>query len=399
MLPDGVDELLPLQARSLEKTRRNILDLFDSHGFELIQPPLIEFTDSLLIGLGQDVANQSIQLTDKVSGKPMAIRADVSSQAARIDAHSMQVDGVNRLCYLEPVVFSEPKTAGSSRSPLMAGAEIFGCESARADIDIILLMLSALRVAEETMSQSDKMSEDNSLSLTLDLGHVGVGRLVIALLEKNNVDPLVIDRVFDALQRKSIPDLHVLLEASDLPKPVVDLLLLLPSLSGGVEILDTVSDKLSMLGDSIQQIVSKLKSVASVVQSCFPDVNIYCDLSESRGYSYHTGLVFAVYCDRAGDALAYGGRYDGVGKVFGRDRAATGFNTDLKVLNRLFSMQAAISSESIVAAPPVESKPLWDEICRLRASGVRIVSVAEDELSNYSQRLNLVDGEWRIENK
>lgn len=398
MLPDGVDELLPSQARSLERVRREILDLFASHGFEKIQPPLIEFTDSLLIGLGEDVAKQSVHLTDRVSGKPMAIRADVSSQAARIDAHSMQVDGVNRLCYVEPVVFSEPKMAGSSRSPLMAGAELFGCEDSSADIDVILLMLSTLQVAERSISQRGQGngSISDNLDLTLDLGHVGVGKLVIELLEKNAVGAKDIQQIFDALQRKSIPDLTLLLERSSLPQEMIDLLLRLPKLSGGIEVLDSVSKELVLLGGSMDQIVAKIKYVARIVSCCFPAVNIYCDLSESRGYSYHTGLVFAVYSDRAGEALANGGRYDGVGKVFGRDREATGFNTDLKVLNRVFGPAEANSNFPKVAAPPIEDRELWEAVRKLRAAGTCVVSVAQDELKNYSEVLRLVDGEWQV---
>ena len=399
MLPDGVDELLPSQARSLETVRRKILDLFASHGFEKIQPPLIEFTDSLLIGLGEDVAKQSVHLTDQVSGKPMAIRADVSSQAARIDAHSMRVEGVNRLCYVEPVVFSEPKMAGSSRSPLMAGAEVFGCGDSSADIDVILLMLSTLKVAEHSISQraQNNGSQSDNLELTLDLGHVGVGRLVIELLEKNAVDAKDILEIFDALQRKSIPDLTLLLEQTSLRQEIIDLLLRLPKLSGGIEVLDNVSKELVLLGDSIGQIVAKIKHVAATVSSCFPDVNIYCDLSESRGYSYHTGLVFAVYCDGAGEALANGGRYDGVGKVFGRDREATGFNTDLKVLNRVFGPVVVKSNLPRVAAPPIEDKELWEAMKKLRAAGTCVVSVAKGELKRYSQVLRLVDGKWQVE--
>ena len=397
MLPDGVDELLPSQARSLEKVRREILDLFDLHGFAMIQPPLIEFTDSLLIGLGDDVAKQSIRLTDQISGMPMAIRADVSSQAARIDAHSMQAEGVNRLCYVEQVVFAKPKTAGASRCPLMAGAEIFGDDSVQADIDIILLMLRTLRLAEQAIVQQGGSTSNEPLDLTLDLGHIGISRLLFALLETHNVQQETAAEIFDALQRKSIPDLNLILGDIDLPVDVAQLIQALPRLSGGVEILDSVGEALALLGPEVNAIVALLKKIATVVKACFPDVALYCDFSESRGYNYHTGLVFAVYSSSVGEALANGGRYDGVGAVFGKDRAATGFNTDLKVINRLLGAELqGQSNEDIVVAPHIEDQNLWAAVEHLRASGVRVVSAGEGEVSRYSKLLSLVDGEWRV---
>lgn len=400
LLPDGVDELLPSQARSLEKVRREILDQFDLHGFEMIQPPLIEFTDSLLIGLGEDVARQSMFLTDQVSGRPMAIRADVSSQAARIDAHRMPSDGVNRLCYVEPIVFAQPKQQGSSRCPLMAGAEVFGCDRIETDIDVILLMLNTLRLAEQSIAQNSDHAAVEPLSLTLDVGHVGIRRLLLSLLEEQRVSGEVSDQLFDALQRKSLPDLESLLLEIDLPENVKVFIKRLPSLSGDASLLDQVHDDLRLLGDEALSIVAQLKTVANVIQACLPEVRIYCDFSESRGYSYHTGLVFAVYCDRAGEALANGGRYDGVGKVFGRDRAATGFNTDLKVLNRILGGESLASNgEAAIAAPHIENQSLWEAVSRLRKEGRRVVSVAESELLIYSQRLELVDGEWSVVSK
>ena len=400
LLPDGVDELLPSQARSLENVRREILDLFDLHGFSMIQPPLVEFTDSLLIGLGEDIANQSIRLTDQVSGKPMAIRADVSSQAARIDAHSMQFEGVNRLCYVEPIVFAKPKTTGASRCPLMAGAEVFGCESLQTDIDIILLMLNTLRLAEKSIARNGGQGLNEPLDLTLDLGHIGISRLLFALLEKSGIERWRAEQLFDALQRKSIPDLEHLLVGIDLSEELKALVRRLPELSGGLDLLDEVHNDLQLLGDEAVEIIAQLKQVATIVQTCLPDIRIYCDFAESRGYSYHTGLVFAVYCDQAGHALAYGGRYDGVGKVFGRDRSATGFNTDLKALNLILGASSSGDENTdIVAAPHIQDQILWEAVSQLRSEGKRIVSVSEKEFSSYSHRLELVDGEWRVVSK
>ena len=406
MLPDGVDELLPAQAWSLESARREALDVFVSSGFNLIHPPLIEFEESLLIGLGDDVASQSMRLTDQLSGRLMALRADVSSQAARIDAHVMQGDGINRLCYVEPVVHARPKSQWSSRCPLMAGAEIFGSNSLAADIEVILLMLTTVKRLEATLCP--EKSEGFS-RLTLDLGHVAIVKSVFDVLKAGGCDEDTVNEIRSALQRKSIPDLAQLvnLRIGDLAHQ--KLVLALPELCGDIDLLDTAADALQPVMDVIAPVASDLKRIVAVVKQCFPEVEIYCDLAEGRGYEYHTGVVFALYSDLAGFALANGGRYDGVGEVFGRRRYATGFNTDLKVLRRLFESSQSLSAQgnqsSVIATSmrhvestdsPEQLASFWQRVSELRHKEQVVVLVDDSSLQDYSRILDLQDGQWKI---
>lgn len=417
LLPDGVDELLPAQAERLEVARRAVLDLFTSSAFQPIQPPLIEFTDSLLIGLGDDVAAQSMRLTDPLSGRPMALRADVSSQAARIDGHSMHAEGVNRLCYIEPVVHVSPRSQWASRCPLMAGAEIFGGENIEYDIEVILLMVSVLREAEAAILGS---GESEQLKLTLDLGHVGISRAIFKKLRQENCPEQAIDAIQDCLQRKSKPDLEELLRGLELAPAMVELLAELPDLCGGTDVLQRAKVLNSEYDLLIDDAIDALESVVLTVARCFPDIDFYCDISEARGYDYHTGLVFAVYCGEFGTALANGGRYDGVGRAFGRDRPATGFNTDLKALRRLFesvrpSSQipnvgakghsqtgpiavpiAYLSSQTTKALMTQDLEGLWIEINRLRQNREVVTFVETSEIKKYPRCLQSIDGSWRV---
>lgn len=406
LLPDGVDELLPSQARKLELARRSVLDLFNSAGFDMIQPPLIEFTDSLLIGLGNDVAAQSMQLTDQLSGRAMALRADVSSQAARIDAHSMKASGTNRLCYVEPVVHAQPASIGASRCPLMAGAEIFGGLAIESDIEIILLMLSTLQNVQTSFRGN---TDVEPLALTLDVGHVGISKIIDERLEQSGLSAADMAQITDALQRKSRPDLELLIDGLKDPD-LASLLLELPALCGGPEVLAQADKLLGGLDPAIADAIASISRVIDVVVRCFPEVSIYCDVAEHRGYAYHTGLVFAVYSAESADPLANGGRYDGVGAVFGSNRPATGFNTDLKALRRLLdpgwdqsveqhpeNINRHIAVDAGELCPVESLTALWTRVTALRSQGEVVKFVAPGETGRYSRRLVFESGDWKVE--
>ncbi len=362
MLPEGVDELLPAQARVAERMRRDLLDLFASWGYQLVMPSLIEFTDSLLIGLGQDVDIQTFRLTDQISGKPMAVRADITPQAARIDAHSMQARDVNRLCYAGSVLHARPQALLASRCPIQVGAELYGDASSNADIEMMSLMLETLRAARIE-------------SLTLDLGHVDIVRTIMQVL-RSRCPAFNDDRqaqLFDALQRKSIPDLQRLSSELQLDDQAQSVLLALPGLCGGVSVL--VEARHVLLGDFAAALpaIDQLEQVASCLQSRFDGVDLYLDLAELRGYDYHTGLVFAAYTDGYGRALANGGRYDEIGEVFGAARPATGFNTDLKALVDLSEDQGVDGCADAIHAPQDNCETLWQAVCRLRRDGETVI--------------------------
>jgi ATP phosphoribosyltransferase regulatory subunit len=354
MLPEGIDELLPPQAAELEALRRQLLDLFASWGYELIMPPFIEFLDSLLTGTGHDLDLQTFKLTDQLSGRLMGVRADMTPQAARIDAHQLRRDHPARLCYIGTVLRARPDSAGGSRDPLQVGAELFGHAGAESDIEIISLMLQVLRIAGIEQPH-------------LDLGHVGIFR---SLAREAGLSPQAESELFDALQRKAITEIDELL-GSVRPVEAREMLAALPELHGGVEVLDQAGSRLKNAGAEVQAALRSLWAVAAAVERRFPRLPLHFDLAELRGYRYQTGIVFAAYAAGYGRELARGGRYDEIGRVFGRSRPATGFSADLKALTSLG--RASVSGRSGIFVDWSDEPAVVAEVERLRSLGERVL--------------------------
>lgn len=378
LLPDGIDELLPEQAAAVEALRRALLDDCAGWGYRYVIPPLVEFTDSLLVGLGADLDVLTCKFSDRSSGRTLGVRADITPQVARIDAHSLAEAGVTRLCYAGSTLHSTPQSVLSGRSPIQLGAELYGCADIAADLEVIDLMLTLLERAD-TVEQHGPV--------TLDVGHVGVYE---AVLRDAGIDAEVADAVFDALQRKSLPDLEAVFagEQSELQT----LLVTLVNLHGGVDVLDRARDSLEGIPDA-QSALDQLEQVVATVAASHPDVAVYIDLAELRGFRYHTGLVFAAYLEGFGTAVAKGGRYDNVGAVFGRNRPATGFAFDLKALTAASGHQSG--TESWISAPESTDPKLEARIRELRAAG-RTVVLALNGQSDPRCREQLVgvDGDW-----
>lgn len=373
LLPDGIEEVLPESAAKVELLRRRLLDLYASWGYQQVIPPLVEFTESLLIGLGADIDLLTFRITDQVSGRSMGIRADITPQVARIDAHSLAADGVSRFCYAGSVLHTRASSLQRSRSPIMLGAELYGDASQQADIEIISLMLETLKAAGVT-------------GITLDLGHVAIYR---ELLAKCGLDSDQEQAVFDALQRKSMPDLELALAGvgnAERSQQLLDL-----AHAHGDQ---SVLDKIDWAGDA----VAALREVAQAVTARYPDVDVYFDLAELRGYHYHTGLVFAAYVAGHGQALANGGRYDDVGEVFGRPRPATGFNTDLKALLTQLSDRASPAPAGAISAPAGQDAALWAKLSELRDDGEVVVTSLSGEIDPRCTRHLVQKGDkWTVE--
>ena len=319
LLPEGIEELLPAQARQLEQLRRELLDLFSSWGYELIIPPFIEYLDSLLTGTGHDLDLQTFKLIDQPSGRLLGLRADMTPQAARIDAHRLQREAPTRLCYLGTVLHTLPDGFAGSRSLMQVGAELFGHAGAESDVEILALMVATL-----TLTGID--------DLYIDLGHVGIYR---ALAVDAGLDDDQEAFLFDALQRKAIPEINEFLRQLELSTAQRERLAGLATLNGGTETLERARALLEGSGDAAQLALENLERIAALVQQRLPDVALHFDLAELRGYQFHTGVVFAAFVADHGQEIARGGRYDNIGRVFGRARPATGFSTDLRSLMRL----------------------------------------------------------------
>lgn len=381
LLPEGIEEVLPEEARELERMRRGLLDLFDGWGYELVMPPMIEYLDSLLTGLGQDLDIQTFKITDQVTGRMMGVRADMTPQVARIEAHYLKRKGPVRLCYIGPVLHTRPGAFGGSREPLQMGAELFGHPGPQSDVEILSLMVSALAVIGVDTPH-------------LDLGHVGVFR---ELLRRYEVSGSAAGELFETLARRSQPDLEALLADNGLSSEACDAFVALAELNGGSEVLSRARAVLGKAGKGVAGALDNLEQVAAQAAARMPTVPLYFDLAELRGYHYHTGTVFSAFMPGQGQAIAQGGRYDDIGKLFGYARPATGFSTDLRTLLRLVGAPA--ESARGIRAPSDDDAELEAEIARLRGAGERVVRdlPGADVTPSCPRRLVRRDGRWIVE--
>lgn len=356
LLPDGMKELLPPLAREVELVRRRVLDLYDRWGYELLMPPIAEHLESLLTGVGGDLGLQTFKVTDEMSGHMLGIRADITPQVARIDAHRLRSDGVSRLCYCGTVLHTRPANMLASRNPMQLGAELFGHQGVDSDAEVISLML-------ETLIHVGVEGEIN-----LDLGHVGVFTELVAMAQLNQVQQ---DQYIDILQRKALPELDAFLETLQVNDSCATKLRMLARLNGGSSVLDSAS-ALFADDERIIQAIDHLKNLKKILSLRFPEIGFYFDLGELRGYRYHTGVVFAAYSPQYGQSLAKGGRYDQIGADFGRARPATGFSADLKTLVMLANKQE-LHTKPAILAPADDDPALLEKITELRAQGERVI--------------------------
>lgn len=382
LLPEGVQELLPPQARRVELLRRRLLDLYEHWGYELVMPPVLEHLESLLTGVGHDLDLNTVKVTDQISGHTLGVRADITPQVARIDAHRLREEGVTRLCYCGSVVHALPAQPLASRNPLQLGAELFGHSGIESDVEVISLMVETMHAAG--------VKQD----LSIDLGHVGV---FTGLMEIANLSSAETDQYLDILNRKGLPELSEFVNALELDQQVKAYLAELPTLNGGGEVLVRARE---LFADAPRQVIEAIDYLAQLAERIalrFPELDQYFDLSELRGYNYHTGIVFAAYTPAFGQAIAKGGRYDEIGRDFGRARPATGFSADLKTLVELSS--DVLQTAQQVLAPAEEDALLLAKVSQLRAEGVRVIYAlpGAEPASECTAKLVLRDGEWVVE--
>lgn len=395
LLPDGMDELLPPSSWHMEALRRKLLDLFRSYGYELVSPPITEYLDALLTGTGNDLDLQTFKLIDQSTGRTLGIRPDTTPQVARIDAHQLHRDEPSRYCYIGTVLRARPAGFATSRNPMQLGAELFGHQGSQSDIEIIDLMLCALEVA-------------GIPSVSLDLGHVGIFR---GLAQTAQLDRATEHFLFDALQRKAIPEIQECVHALTLPATQREAFIRLALLSGGSEVLDEARNLLGPLNiQSVNQALDTLSEIARHLATHRPNTPIHFDLAELHGYAYKTGVVFAAFVPGCGSEIARGGRYDDIGSHFGHARPATGFSADLKTWVRLAAPENAASAErafaELIYAPcstvtDAALLALPDTVKRLRESGRRVVSGLQGQSGTAqsmgcTHQLVNIDNQWVV---
>jgi ATP phosphoribosyltransferase regulatory subunit len=387
LLPEGIDEVLPPEAWRLEAVRRRLLDLFRTWGYELVIPPFIEYLESLLTGTGRDLELQTFKLTDQLSGRLMGIRADITPQAARLDAHQLRRDEPTRLCYLGTVLHSRPDGFAGSRSPLQLGAELYGHAGVESDVEILCLMLETLATA-------------GVRDVYLDLGHVGVYR---GLARAAGLDADQETTLFDALQRKAEPEIESLVRSFGVAQPLAGMFLALAELNGGAEVCARARQQLAGAPAKVLAAVDYVEAVGHELGRRVPGVPVHVDLAELRAYHYQTGVVFAAFVAGEGEEIARGGRYDNIGREFGRARPATGFSADLKTLLRVAGEVGALATGTPrVFAPAIADAGLEARIAELRAQGRIVIrglpgQVADAAAMGCTEQLVYTGRAWGIE--
>ena len=378
LLPEYIEDILPAAAARIERLRRDLLDLFRVHGYELVMPPLLEYVDSLLTGTGHDLDLQTFKLVDQLSGRMLGVRADITPQVARIDAHLLNRSGVTRLCYAGSVLRTLPDGMNRTREPLQIGAEIYGHRGIESDVEIQRLLMTALQVARVE-------------NVHLDLGHVGIFR---SLVRRAKADAALEAELFRSMQAKDAPELRRL--TRQLPQRERDALVALPELYGGAEVLRAARPLLPAHPE-IRAALASLDALHARLRDVTP---VRFDLAELRGYHYHGGVVFAAYAQGCPNTLALGGRYDEVGKAFGRARPATGFSMDLRELGAV-SPNGKVRP-GILAPHRPRDAALRRRVAALRGRGEAVIedlpghSGTRDELG-CDRRLVRRGGKWAVE--
>lgn len=378
LLPESLADMLPAEARRIEELRRSLLDQFRTYGFELVAPPLVEYIDSLLSGCGSDLNLRTSKLVDQLSGRTLGIRADMTPQVTRIDAHLLNRAGVTRLCYCGPVLHARPAGLLSSRELLQIGAEIFGHAGIEADLEIIRLALASTRMA-------------GVQSVRLDLCHAG---LVRAIIDADPVAAVRADEIMALLRDKDLPGIALLGEGTDALEPLtVKSLACLPLLYGDASVIARARTQLP----SIPGVCVALDTLEELL-SALNDVSVGVDLADVGTYGYHSGVTFSIYAEGWHDALVQGGRYDNVSRAFGRARPATGFSLDLR---KLAAGLTAAQPVGAIRAPAVKDPRLGEAVNALRLAGEIVVQVFPGEHATHDEfifdrELVSQSGQWVV---
>lgn len=373
LLPEFIADILPSEARRLEELRRALLDCFHSYGYELVMPPLLEYMDSLLIGSGHDLDLRTFKLVDQLSGRTMGLRADITPQIARIDAHLLNHSGITRLCYAGSVLHTWPAGFHATREPLQIGAEIYGYAGIDADLEIQRLLVSALRLA-------------NLQKIHLDFCHTGV---LDALLDQVTIENTLKAVLYEALLAKDTAVLKD--QTKSFPTNIRNALLALVGLYGEpIEVLLAARRILPDISHIHSALAQLEKLTAAAAQQ---DVCVALDLADLRGYQYHTGFMFSAYTADVPNAVARGGRYDKIGRAFGRARAATGFSLDLREVGGISPLDVR---DAIILAPYHYQAPgLAEKIAQLRAAGEVVIQIFPEQQFDFDDSLTIRTLEWR----
>lgn len=377
LLPENIADMLPREAREIERLRETFLKLTKSHGCEMVKPPMIEYVDSLLTGTGNDLDLRTFKIVDQSSGKMLGFRADMTPQIARIDAHILNREGISRLSYAGSLLHARPLHPVASRQPYVAGVELFGSTSSASDIEVLNLALECLRAF-------------GLKDIHLDIGHVFV---VKAIVERDSNCEKVMPKILYALKHKdrsALEELSGVIEDS-----TIDALRKIMRMFGGIEVLDEIEKEFS----DYPLILQTIEQLKWIVDRCIAD-KLSFDFSDVHGYQYLTGITFGVTIPQRYQAVLRGGRYDSIGAKFGRNRPAVGFTLYLREIAQVLPTKRPYA---VMAPWDDEDKALNEAIRKLREEGRIVVQILpEDRIESLEESFRLdeelikEDGEWKV---
>ena len=384
LLPEGIDDILADEAQHLETTRRRILNLFEQWGYKLVNPPLVEFLESLVAPDEDALLLQTFKLTDQLSGKTLGVRADITPQIARIDAHALNHNKINRLCYCGGILKTRPDSVWSSRAPIQFGAEVYGHEGRESIEEIIQLMLATLSTGGAKVAH-------------LSLGHVGIYSQLAKAAQLNAAQRA---ELVPLLHSKAKHEIEAYLRHQQIPRPTIEWFTRLSGLYGEASVLkeahqyySTVSATITRLFDVLQKIADKFSGGAA---------KVWVDLAELPAYHYEAGVVFSAFVPGINQEVARGGGYDGVGKMFGRARPAVGFSGDMKLLMDIDGGLGALgaANKRFIFAPKSSDAALHALIRETRGGGDRVVAqLADEQAADYGcdAQFVKVNNQWIVE--
>ncbi|CEL12434.1 ATP phosphoribosyltransferase regulatory subunit [Candidatus Portiera aleyrodidarum] len=382
LLPDGINEILPNQAIKLEKTRRDLLDLYYKYGYNFVITTQIEYLETLLNNVGSDLELQTFKLIDTLSGKLIGLSADSTPQIARLDSRILKNQGPYRICYCTNVfrAFTVEEQNDLGRNPIQVGIELLGYIGIEADIEIINLTIKSLRLS-------------GAKKINLSFGHLGIYRI---LIKKSKIEKEYLNILFESIENKSYTDVENIIKKINIDLNISKILKILPRLHGDFNMLKSAYKKISFMED-IKIALDQLIIIYKFIKKNYKNISIYFDLSDFKGYQYHNGIIFTVYVSGYVQSIAKGGRYD-IGKNYGKKRPSTGCTMDLNLLTLLNEKKNNIEG---IWAPDLDDLKLKQKIEELRFYGEKVIQELPNQIinlneNNCNRKLCLINKEWQV---
>ena len=287
LLPLGLSDLLPPEAGVEAKVVARMMAVLESHGYERVKPPLMEFEENLLSGTGAAMAKETFRLMDPISQRMIGLRADMTTQVARIAGTRLKdAPRPLRLCYAGQVLRVKGSQVRPERQVGQVGAELIGTDSVAADLEVVALAAAALQALG---------IEGLSVDLTLPT-------LVPAFMGALAIGARAQDRLRGALDHK---DAAAVAATGGRAAAVLGKLLA----SAGVAANTLRALEALELPPAAAEERARLVDVTNRLRTALPGLAITVDPVENRGLEYHTGVSFSFYARGVRGELGRGGRY------------------------------------------------------------------------------------------